>query len=620
MNYDLIVIGGGHAGIEAVNMGSSFGLNTALLTMPGVGIASAPCNPCIGGIGKGQVVREIDSLGGLMGRLADKAGIQYRVLNESKGFAVQSTRVQIDKDLYSQYADEMVSSLPSVSIIKEKVLRIWKESEMFHVETSGSENNSRTYRSKKVILTVGTFLNGKLHCGKTQTEGGREGSESSLKMQELFEGIRVLPQRFKTGTPARLDRATISYEKMEKQPSDERARNFHYQNSPFQRKSSQLDCYLTYTNEETMGIIRDNKEDSPMFNGQIQGMGARYCPSIEDKAYRYPDKNIHHVFVEPEGIDLETVYPSGISSSLPKEAQEQFIATIPGLEKAKIIQYGYAVEYDVIDTTQLDRTLMLKSCPGLYFAGQINGTSGYEEAAGQGLVAGLNASLDLLGKETIVPRRTNSYIGVMIEDLITNTRDEPYRLFTARAENRLYIREDNSFLRMYPYRTNFGLNLPIDEHLASMVSQFNILNSLISRTEYNGYFYEEEPFGLNEFLVSQERKLSLGEVLKLAWLNPVDVLVFILDREQVSINWDVVNTCAIGAKYEGYIERANQQYLKLAKLDNKKLDLPLILASDNVSFECKRRIEKISPETFGQLKRINGLRPASLAVIASGAY
>ncbi len=615
MEYDLIVIGGGHAGIEAVNMGSSFGLKTALLTMPGVGIASAPCNPCVGGVGKGQVVREIDALGGLMGKLADMSGIQYRILNESKGFAVQSTRVQIDKQLYSNNAEKLVSSLPHVSVIKEKVNKIWKESELFHVETS-----ARTYRTKKVILTVGTFLNGKLHCGDKTTLGGREGTESSLKMQELFEGIRVLPQRFKTGTPARLDRATINYEKMEKQPSDGRTRNFHYQNSPFTRHVEQLNCYLTYTNEQTMGIIRDNKEKSPMFNGQIQGMGARYCPSIEDKAYRYPDKNIHHVFVEPEGIDLETVYPSGISSSLPKEAQEEFIATIPGLEKAKIIQYGYAVEYDVVDTTQLDNTLMLKSCPGLYFAGQINGTSGYEEAGGQGLVAGLNAALSLSGKEPVVPRRTNSYIGVMIEDLITNTRDEPYRLFTARAENRLYIREDNSFIRMHPYRTNFGLNQPIDRHLENMISQFKLINKLIEKTEFNNYFYEGERFGLNEFLVSQERKLTLGEILKLAWLDPVDVLSFVLEKEKISVNWDVLNTCAISAKYEGYIERANQQYMKMAKLDTKKLDLPLILASDNVSFECKRRIEKISPETFGQLKRINGLRAASLAVIASGAY
>ncbi|MFP5387593.1 MAG: tRNA uridine-5-carboxymethylaminomethyl(34) synthesis enzyme MnmG, partial [Bacteriovoracia bacterium] len=473
--FDILVVGGGHAGIEAAYIASQFDLDVGIITIPGIGLGSAPCNPSVGGVGKGQVVRELDALGGLMGILADKAGIQFRTLNDSKGFAVQSSRVQIDKEKYSEEAEKIIASIPNITVIREKVTSIHKN-EFFEVR---GEN---LYLTRKVIMTVGTFLNGKLHTGSEQSYGGRVGCEKSDGLQDLFSDIKTRPQRFKTGTPPRLNKATIDYSKLEEQPSDDRVRNFHCLHSPFERQISQVSCWLARTNQTTMEIIRSNKEKSPMFNGQIKGVGARYCPSIEDKAFRYPEKHVHHVFIEPEGLNLDTVYPSGISSSLPKDVQEQYVRSMDGLESAEIKVYGYAVEYDVIDTTDLRLTLEHVHIPDLYFAGQVNGTSGYEEAAGQGFIAGANASLAIKGKNPLILSRHESYIGVMIEDLTSNTRDEPYRLFTARSENRLYIREDNSLLRMWSYRTEFGLNLPIDQYQKSFIEQYQQLMDYCDET------------------------------------------------------------------------------------------------------------------------------------------
>jgi tRNA uridine 5-carboxymethylaminomethyl modification enzyme len=388
--FDILIIGGGHAGIEAANIASQFQLKVAIVTMPGVALGSAPCNPSVGGVGKGQVVRELDALGGIMGLLADKAGIQFRMLNDSKGFAVQSTRVQIDKDRYSLAAEEHISHISNISVFREKVVSVIQEDDNFTVVTT-----NRSYRTKKLVVTVGTFLNGKLHTGTEQRSGGRVDCDPSSSLEDLFAKITTTPQRFKTGTPPRIHKDTIDYSKLEEQPSDSSVRNFHCLNSPYSRTLQQVSCYLARTNSETMEIIRASKDKSPMFNGQIRGVGARYCPSIEDKAHRYPDKNIHHVFVEPEGLDLDTMYPSGISSSLPREVQEDYVRSICGLESAEILVYGYAVEYDVVDTTTLSMTLEHNEIRNLYFAGQVNGTSGYEEAAGQGFIAGANAALKL---------------------------------------------------------------------------------------------------------------------------------------------------------------------------------------------------------------------------------
>ncbi len=612
--FDIVIVGGGHAGVEAAHIAAQFDLKVAIITMPGIGLGSAPCNPSVGGVGKGQVVRELDALGGLMGKLADYAGIQFRTLNDSKGFAVQSTRVQIDKERYSEKAEEVITAIPNIEVIREKVLEIQDSAGSFFIQSESS-----TYKAAKVIMTVGTFLNGKLHTGADQSVGGRIGCESSPGLQNLFATIKTRPYRFKTGTPPRLDKSTIDYSKLEEQPSDSSVRNFHCLHSPTDRFSAQVSCYLARTNASTMEIIRSNKEKSPMFNGQIKGIGARYCPSIEDKAFRYPDKNVHHVFIEPEGLKLDTVYPSGISSSLPADVQKHYVQSMEGLEKAEIKVYGYAVEYDVIDTTDLKLTLEHSQIPNLYFAGQVNGTSGYEEAAGQGFIAGANAALAFLQMEPLILSRHESYIGVMIEDLTSNTRDEPYRLFTARSENRLFIREDNSLVRIYPYRSQFLLNKEIDQYQRAFMSAYNDLMEFCDGTMIS----ETSPLmtefsGIGE-LQRLTRRMSVSEVLRQAWLNPIDVLKRILDFNGLVISDDLIRTVAISKKYDGYIKRSESQYEKLKKMDGMRLNWETLVNSNNISFECKQRIARIKPETFGQLKLIEGIRPATLAVIAAKA-
>ncbi len=610
--FDITIIGGGHAGTEAAWISSQFDLQVLLITSPDSAIASAPCNPAIGGVGKGQVVRELDSLGGLMGLLADKSGIQFRTLNESKGYAVQSTRVQIDKDLYSENAEKMLSEIKNLDIVRGMVTHISKDEDVFFIKTG----SGLSFFSKKLIITTGTFLNGKLHTGEEQVAGGRVGCEKSVGLGELFSAVKVLPKRFKTGTPPRLKKSTIDFSKMEEQPSDYTSRNFHIMNDYSSREVEQISCYLTKTNTDTLSVIRQNKERSPIFNGQIAGVGPRYCPSIEDKAFRYQEKDVHHVFVEPEGLNTESVYPNGCSTSLPKDVQESFIRSISGLENVEIMVYGYAVEYDVVDTSQLSLTLEYKEIPGLYFAGQVNGTSGYEEAAGQGFVAGSNAALAVLEKNPLILDRRESYIGVMVEDLVTNFRDEPYRLFTARSENRLYIREDNTLLRMLPYRRSFGLSKRIDHFMEDYLEQVSVLSQIIEEK----YFYRTSDQDRNYFLERNygplESNTTLKELIKRPNLDPIATLDFEAKSRGLEFNCDVIRTVAIATKYEGYIDRANLENERLLKLEKKKISWERVLESNNVSFECKTRIKSIRPETFGQLSRIEGIRPATLAYVA----
>ena len=610
-SFDILIIGGGHAGSEAAWISSQFGLNIGLISGPGASLASTPCNPAIGGVGKGQVVREIDALGGLMGIVADKAGIQYRTLNESKGFAVQSTRVQVDKELYTKFAEEMLKTKENISIIREMVATIKRNDGKFEIITE----NGNHYVASKVIITTGTFLAGKLHTGEEQTAGGRVECKQSAGLNDLFSEIQTLPNRFKTGTPPRIDRKTINYSVMEPQESDNLTRNFHSLNESFERSAKQVPCYLTRTNSETLSIIRANKERSPIFNGQIKGVGPRYCPSIEDKAFRYTEKDVHHVFVEPEGLNLETIYPNGVSTSLPKDVQESFIQTISGLENAKILVHGYAVEYDVVDTSELSRLMEYKNIPGLFFAGQVCGTSGYEEAAGQGIVAGINASLAFLGKEALILDRNDSYIGVMVEDLVSNKRDEPYRLFTARSENRLYVREDNTIQRMNKYRKALGLTSSLDTHQENILDEVEILENLIETTmfystEDNKAYFIHKDYG------SLESNISLKELLRRPNLNPVTVLETESLRMGASFHSDVVRTVAVAAKYEGYIDRAIIESEKINRMSKKKINWEVLTDSKNISFECKLRIKQIRPETFGQLQRIEGIRPATLAYVA----
>jgi tRNA uridine 5-carboxymethylaminomethyl modification enzyme len=612
--FDLVIVGGGHAGLEAAHIASQFGISIAIITLPEVPLASAPCNPSVGGVGKGQVVRELDALGGLMGLLADRAGIQFRTLNESKGFAVQSSRVQIDKELYSQLAEAYIANIPNITVIREKLLTVASGAEGFTLYTG-----TCSYRTTKLIMTVGTFLNGKLHTGAKQSVGGRVDCEASAGLVDLFADLKVAPARFKTGTPPRLHKDSIDYNSLEEQPSDGGVRNFHCLHQPFTRFAPQVSCYLARTNEQTMTIIRDNKELSPMFNGQIKATGARYCPSIEDKAYRYPEKHSHHVFIEPEGLNLNTMYPSGISSSLPEAVQLQYVRSMQGLENAEIEVYGYAVEYDVIDTTELKLTLEHQRKPNLYFAGQVNGTSGYEEAAGQGLVAGANAALSILGLPPLVLSRHDSYIGVMVEDLTSNTRDEPYRLFTSRSENRLFIREDNTLLRIHPYRTSFLLNTELDVYQHAYVSNFETLSAYCDEN-----MLPESSALLLEFSGPEEqqrliRRISISDLLRQGWLDPVKVLERVLESVGVVIDYDLLRCVAITKKYDGYIKRSGSQMEKIKQMDATLISWESLCSSNNISFECKQRISRIRPETFGQLKLIDGIRPATLAVVAAKA-
>ncbi len=610
MDYDILVIGGGHAGVEAAWISNQFGIKVGLVTMPGVGLASAPCNPAVGGVGKGQVVREIDALGGLMGRLTDLSAIQYRTLNESKGYAVQSTRAQVDKNLYSENAEFIINN-STIDVIRDTVAKITSSNEEYFVQGSLG-----VYKSKKIIVTTGTFLNGKMHTGDQVSSGGRVECDTSNSLTSLFDNIKSLKKRFKTGTPPRLVGSTIDFSKMSEQKSDETSINFHFDNEPKVRIAEQVSCHLTRTNENTLKIIRDNKLKSPIFNGQITGIGPRYCPSIEDKAYRYEDKNVHHVFVEPETLSKDTYYPNGVSTSLPEEIQEEFIRTISGLENAEIAVKGYAVEYDVVDTTELGATLEYISSPGLYFSGQVCGTSGYEEAAGQGIVAGINASLSFLHKESLIIDREDSYIGVMVDDLTNNLRDEPYRLFTARSENRLMIREDNAVLRMSKYRSTLGLSMAVDDFNNDYTMRYLNILDIVKQTSYL-------PGSAEELMLSElklgviKSKTYLEELLRRSNIDPVKTLDDILRYVGISEDIRVIRNVAIDTKYSGYIKRSELEIGKQQKLGHKKLTLDGLVSNNNLSFECRQRIERIRPATFGQLQRIEGIRPATLAYVAA---
>lgn len=610
MKYDVIVLGGGHAGVEAAWAAHQHDLKVAIVTIPGVGLASAPCNPAVGGVGKGQVVRELDALGGLMGKLADLAGIQYRILNESKGFAVQSTRVQIDKDKYSGWAERIVAASP-IEVVRARVNKVTRGDDLFYLACEGGEK----LVAKKLIVTTGTFLGGKLHTGEEQTAGGRVGVVNSNGLESLFSEVKTLPRRFKTGTPPRLKKSSLDFTQFIEQESDTRALNFHFAHDPNQRLEKQVSCYLTHTNKETLGIIRANKERSPIFNGQIQGIGPRYCPSIEDKAFRYPDRHKHHVFVEPEGLDLETIYPNGVSTSLPKEVQLEFLRQIPGFEHCEIEIPGYAVEYDVVNTTELRKTLEYKTIKGLFFAGQVNGTSGYEEAAGQGLIAGHNAALSLKnGEKELILSRNESYIGVMVEDLVTNVRDEPYRLFTARSENRLYIREDNTLSRMAPYRFSMELSLEIDRALRNYLEEVKYLKELVAETIFSVKTDKELFLALN--LGEIKENTTLRDVLRRSQLDPVESLLAILARFGLSFSLTAVREVAISTKYEGYIQRADEGIERIQKLGKKRIDWEKLSSLPQISNECRQRIALIRPETFADLRQIEGIRPATLAFVA----
>ena len=600
MNVDIIVIGGGHAGCEAAYAASRFSKKVLLVTHDISSIGQMSCNPAIGGLGKSHLVREIDAMGGLMGICADKAGIHFKVLNASKGPAVRATRSQSDRLLYSQSVKSIISSEHLLTSISEEVIDI----EIKNNKATGVKLKSgETISAKKVILTAGTFLNGKLFTGEEEEEGGRKESKSSKILANCLKSLDLGDARLKTGTPPRILTSSIDFSALEVQPGDTPRPCMSFTGSS-NMHPEQMNCFITRTNSRTHEFVRSGLDRSPMFSGRIDGIGPRYCPSIEDKIHRFADKESHQIFIEPEGHTSNEVYPNGISTSMPKDIQDKMVKSILGFEKAKITQFGYAVEYDFFDPRNLSHTLETKSIKNLYFAGQINGTTGYEEAAAQGLVAGINAVLSLEGKEPWVESRANSYIGVLIDDLITLGTKEPYRMFTSRAEHRLLLREDNADQRLTPYAQSLGIisNERWDvfqKKMAKINSETQALEKIrIDPSSFGGKNKSKQPV----LSVLKRPEAKLEEIYKLV-KRPLPENSVLLDIETTE-------------KYAGYIERQNKEIKKIKKYENAKIPEEIIFSEiTGLSNEVKQKLEKVHPKTIAHAQRIPGITPAAISLL-----
>ncbi len=611
-NYDVIVIGGGHAGIEASLSSARMGKRTLLLTMLVEQIGAASCNPAIGGLAKGHLVKEIDALGGEMAKLTDKAGIQFRVLNENRGPAVRGSRAQIDMDEYRIVARDVVLNTENLEVRQEIVEEILVEDN--EVKGVVTELKNR-YLAKKVILTAGTFIRGLMHFGETKIIGGRFNERSAEKLSDSLKKIGFKLERLKTGTTARIDARSIDFDKMEIQPGDENPTPFSFSTDreAFKNKK-QLPCYITYTNEKTHEIIKSNFHRAPLFTGQIEGIGPRYCPSIEDKLNKFADKDRHHVFVEPQTIQATEYYINGLSTSLPMDVQEDFIHSIKGLENAKIVRYGYAIEYDFVQPTNLKHTLETKLIKGLYFAGQVNGTTGYEEAAAQGLMAGINASLAIDKKEPFVLRRDESYIGVLIDDLVTKGTKEPYRMFTSRAEFRLLLREDNAHLRLSEY--GYSLGLVSDEFIErvrklkqEIKEGMDILhNSFLTPSKENNAFLAEIGEGyitdkVSKQVIASRHTFNKEKLLKLA-------------PELKKFSPEAIEQILIEAKYYHYIQKQQKQIQKMK--DMLKVKIPEDFEYEGIpglSIEVIEKLTAIRPTTLFQASEISGVTPAAIDIV-----
>jgi tRNA uridine 5-carboxymethylaminomethyl modification enzyme len=600
MSVDIIVIGGGHAGCEAAYAASRLNKKVLLVTHDISSIGQMSCNPAIGGLGKSHLVREIDAMGGLMGICADKAGIHFKVLNASKGPAVRATRSQSDRLLYSQSVKSIINSERSLTSISEEVVDI----EIKNNKATGVKLKSgEIISAKKIILTAGTFLNGKLFTGEEEEEGGRKKSKSSKILANCLKSLDLGDARLKTGTPPRILASSIDFTVLEVQPGDTPRPCMSFTGSP-KMHPEQMNCFITRTNSRTHEFIRSGLDRSPMFSGRIDGIGPRYCPSIEDKIHRFADKESHQIFIEPEGHSSNEVYPNGISTSMPKDIQNKMVKSILGFEKAKITQFGYAVEYDFFDPRNLSHTLETKSIKNLFFAGQINGTTGYEEAAAQGLVAGINAVLSLESKEPWVESRANSYIGVLIDDLITLGTKEPYRMFTSRAEHRLLLREDNADQRLTPYAHSLGIISNerwsiFQKKMAKINSETQALERIrIDPSSFGGKNKSKQPV----LSVLKRPEVKLEEIYKLV-KRPLPENSVLLDIETTE-------------KYAGYIERQNKEIKKIKKYENAKIPEEIIFSEiTGLSNEVKQKLEKVHPKTIAHAQRIPGITPAAISLL-----
>lgn len=604
-NYDVIVIGGGHAGAEAAWAAARMGCATALVTMSLDAIGRMSCNPAIGGLGKGQIVREIDALGGLMGLVSDQTCIQFRMLNRSKGPAVWAPRAQADRDRYAAAVRRMLSRTPGLDLIEGLVERFLVEP----VQASGVSGRGATSRitgvrlrngvdlgARAVVLATGTFLRGLLHCGSEQSEGGRIGEPSADALSDDLQRLGFTLGRLKTGTPPRIHRDSIDYHKLTAQPGDDPPVPFSFMTDDLPQR--QVDCWIAHTNEGTHQIIRDNIHRAPMYSGQIKSRGPRYCPSIEDKINRFADKTSHQVFLEPEGYEHEWVYCNGISTSLPCDVQEQMVRSIEGLEQARIVQWGYAVEYDWLPTDQTDATLETRLVDGLFVAGQINGTSGYEEAGAQGLIAGINAAAKLQGKEPVVLGRDEAYIGVMIDDLVTRPPDEPYRMFTSRAEYRLHLRSDNADLRLTPIGRRVGL---VDDRRWEAFEQKRAGIERLQRE-------------LNELRLDGR---SLADWLRRPEIKLLNLIGKVPQLSEKNISPAVVEAVEINHKYAGYLEREQRLIHRHRQLETKRIPEDFDFAAlTGLRFEARERFTRFRPRSIGQAARISGISPADIATLS----
>ena len=609
--YDIVVVGAGHAGCEAALASARLGLKTVIFTVSVDSIALMPCNPNIGGSSKGHLVRELDALGGEMGKCIDKTFIQSKMLNASKGPAVHSLRAQADKQEYSKEMRKTLENTPNLTICQKEITKLIIEDNICKgVETvSGSK-----YFAKAVILATGTYLNARCIYGEVVEYTGPNGLKSANHLTSSLLEYGIELNRFKTGTPARVDGRTIDYSVMQEQYGDNPAVPFSFETDPESIQKEQVKCYLAYTGEKTHEIIRENIDRSPLFSGAIKGTGPRYCPSIEDKVVKFPEKDRHQIFVEPEGLYTNEMYLSGLSSSLPEDVQYAMIRSIEGFENAEIVRNGYAIEYDCIDARQLKDSLEFRAIEGLFAAGQFNGSSGYEEAAVQGLMAGINASMKVMGKEPVVIGRDQGYIGVLIDDLVTKESHEPYRMMTSRSEYRLLLRQDNADIRLS--KIGYEVGLISEERYQRLLEKEKQIDEEIERLKniHIGANSKVQEFLVRNGSTPLQTSANLAEIIRRPELN-YD-LTKELDEDRKELRKEVRDQVNINIKYEGYIKRQESQVKQFKKLENKKI--PVDIDYNNVNslrIEAVQKLSKVRPSSIGQASRISGVSPADITVL-----